>query len=122
MRFLQKTLLLFFAIFIIAMFLKWWMSYEPMEIILKNEREEDINVTITLTSIARNEIFNESILMKANSIQSIKNITNLAGNYYLNITIPSKNMSAERKIKYGKYYEKIEIIIENEIEIKNERG
>lgn len=104
------------------MFLKWWMSYEPMEIILKNEREEDINVTITLTSIARNEIFNESILMKANSIQSIKNITNLAGNYYLNITIPSKNMSAERKIKYGKYYEKIEIIIENEIEIKNERG
>lgn len=123
MKILEKILLLIFAIFIIAIFLKWWMSYEPMEIILKNEGEENISLILILTNIAGKEIFNESFLLNLNSAQSIKNITNLAGNYYLNVSIPSKNISVERKIKYGKYYEIIEIIIgKNEIEIKNERG
>lgn len=122
MKILQKIFLLFFAILIIAIFLRWWMSYEPMEIILKNEGGENITISITLTNTVGNEILNESFLLRENSTESMKNITNLAGSYYVKVFIPSKNISAERKIKYGKYYEKIEIIIKNEIEIKNERA
>lgn len=122
MKILQKIFLLFFAILIIAIFLRWWMSYEPMEIILKNEGGENVSINITLTNTFGDEILNKSVLLRANSTDSIKNITNLAGSYYVNVVIPSKNISAERKIKYGKYYEKIEIIIKNEIEIKNERA
>lgn len=119
MKIWQKLILLLMSIIAISFFIKWWMSYEPMEIIVKNERNESINVSIILVAFNKIEYLNESFYLNENESKSFKNVTNLAGSYIINIK--ADNMSIEKKIKFGKYYEKIEIIIKNEIIVKNER-
>ena len=119
MKIWQKILLLIATIILIAFFIHWWMSYEPMKIIIKNERNETINVSIILFKIDAN-IYNKTFSLKANESIVLENITNMAGSYYIKVGID--NMSIQRKIKYGKYYEIIEVIIgKDKIEIKNER-
>lgn len=120
MKIWQKILLLVATIILIALFIRWWMSYEPMEIIIKNERNETINVSIILFKMD-SSIYNKTFSLEANESIVLENITNMAGSYYIKVGID--NMSMQRKIKYGKYYEIIEVIIgEDKIEIKNERS
>ncbi len=118
----QKMLLLVAAVLVIVLFIKWWMSYEAMEIIVKNERNESVNVSIVLLTIDDVEMFNKSIVVKANDSISLKNVTTWASVYYIKVIINDGNESIKKKIKYGKYYETIEVIIGNDgIEVKNER-
>ena len=119
----QKIILLALTIAFIGLLIHWWMSYDDMEIVVKNERNESINVTISLTSMDDREIFNTSFTMEANASMVLQNVTIWAGNYYLKVVANgSQNYSINQKIKYGKYFEKIEIVIGEEgIEISNRR-
>jgi len=119
----QKIILLALTIAFIGLLIHWWMSYDDMEIVVKNERNESINVTISLTSMDDREIFNTSFTMEANASMVLQNVTIWAGNYYLKVVVNgSQNYSINQKIKYGKYFEKIEIVIGEEgIEISNRR-
>ncbi|KAA0005672.1 MAG: T9SS type A sorting domain-containing protein [Thermoplasmata archaeon] len=119
MKLWQKIILLFFSIVLITFFIKWWMSYEPMEIYVINEGNESINVSIVLMAMDGREFFNSSFTLASNESRTFSNITNLAGNYF--IKVKAGNLSEERKIKFGKYFERIEIVIGNEIIIRNER-
>ncbi|MCD6474353.1 MAG: hypothetical protein J7K47_05570 [Thermoplasmata archaeon] len=119
MRLWQKIILLFFSIVLIAFFIKWWMSYEPMEIYVVNKGNESINVSIVLTAIDGREFLNSSFVLASNESRTFSNITNLAGNYF--IEVRAGNLSEERKIKFGKYFERIDVVIGNEITIRNER-
>ena len=118
----QKILLLVLSILIIVIFIHWWMSYEAMEIIVKNERNESVNASIVLLTIDGVEMFNKSISVKANESVTLQNVTTWASAYYIKVIINDGNESIKKKIKYGKYYETIEVIIGNEgIEVRNER-
>jgi len=119
----QKIILLALTIAFIGLLIHWWMSYDDMEIVVKNERNESINVTISLTSMDDRGIFNTSFTMEANASMVLQNVTIWAGNYYLKVVVNgSQNYSIKQKIKYGKYFEKIEIVIGDEgIEISNRR-
>lgn len=119
MKLWQKIILLFFSIVLITFFIKWWMSYESMEIYVMNEGNESINVSIVLMAMDGREFFNSSFTLASNESRTFSNITNLAGNYF--IKVKAGNLSEERKIKFGKYFERIEIEIGNEIIIRNER-
>ncbi|MCD6331270.1 MAG: hypothetical protein J7L80_03615 [Thermoplasmata archaeon] len=123
MKVWQKILLLIATVIGISYFLLWWMSYEPMEIVIKNERDEVVNVSIFLLTVDGVEKYNGSFALKANESISLKNVTNMASSYYLKVIVnDSINETVKKKIKYGKYYEKIEVIIGKEkIEIRNER-
>jgi len=123
MRLWQKILLLIFSILVVVIFIHWWMSYEAMEIIIKNERNESVNVSIFLLTLDDVEMFNESVMLKANESASLKNVTTWASAYYIKVVAnDSINQTIKKKIKYGKYYETIEVIISNEgIEVRNER-
>ena len=123
MKLWQKALLLIASIIAIALFLSWWMSYESMEILIKNERNETINVSIFLLTIDKYEVYNKSYSLEGNKSILLQNVTNMAGSYYIKVIVNnSNNMSIQKKIKYGKYYEKIEVIIKKEkIEVRNER-
>jgi len=90
-----------------------------MEIYVMNEGNESINVSIVLTAMDGREFFNSSFTLASNESRTFSNITNLAGNYF--IKVKAGNLSEERKIKFGKYFERIEIVIGNEIIIRNER-
>jgi len=122
MKVWQKILLLIATVIGISYFLLWWMSYEPMEIVIKNERDEAVNVSIFLLTVDGVEKYNGSFALKANESISLKNVTNMASSYYLKVIVnDSINETVKKKIKYGKYYEKIEVIIGKEkIEIRNE--
>ncbi|MCD6481052.1 MAG: hypothetical protein J7L31_02105 [Thermoplasmata archaeon] len=119
----QKIILLALTIAFIGLLIHWWMSYDDMEIVVKNERNESINVTISLTSMDDRAIYNTSFTMEANASMILQNVTIWAGNYYLKVVVNgSQNYSINQKIKYGKYFEKIEIVIGGEgIEISNRR-
>jgi len=119
----QKIILLALTIAFIGLLIHWWMSYDDMEIVVKNERNESINVTISLTSMDDRAIYNTSFTMEANASMILQNVTIWAGNYYLKVVVNgSQNYSINQKIKYGKYFEKIEIVIGDErIEISNRR-
>ena len=119
----QKIILLTLTIAFIGLLIHWWMSYDDMEIVVKNERNESINVTISLTSMDDRAIYNTSFTMEANASMVLQNVTIWAGNYYLKVVANgSQNYSINQKIKYGKYFEKIEIVIGEEgIEISNRR-
>ncbi|MCD6573025.1 MAG: T9SS type A sorting domain-containing protein [Thermoplasmata archaeon] len=120
MRLWQKIILLFFSIVLIALFIKWWMSYEAMELYVKNNTNESVNVSIAIIGMDGREYFNSSFFLDSNESISFPNITNLAGNYM--VKVKANNMSNERKIKFGKYFERIEIVIESDdIIIKNEK-
>ncbi len=119
-KILLKLLLLAFSIFIIAIFLYWWMSYEPMKIIIKNGRNETINVSIFLLTLNKEEIYNGSFTLEGNDSITLKNVTYWAGVYYLKVKIGE--IEKKKRIKYGKYYEIIEITINKEIEIKNSKS
>ena len=123
MKLWQKILLLIATVIGISYFLLWWMSYEPMEIVIKNERNETVNVSIFLQTVDGVEKYNGSFIIKANESISLKNVTNMASSYYLKVIVnDSINETVKKKIKYGKYYERIEVIIgEEKIEIENER-
>ena len=123
MKLWQKILLLIATVIGISYFLLWWMSYEPMEIVIKNERNETVNVSIFLLTVDGVEKYNGSFALKANESISLKNVTNMASSYYLKVIVnDSINETVKKKIKYGKYYERIEVIIgEEKIEIENER-
>lgn len=123
MKLWQKILLLIATVIGISYFLLWWMSYEPMEIVIKNERNETVNVSIFLLTVDGVEKYNGSFIIKANESISLKNVTNMASSYYLKVIVnDSINETVKKKIKYGKYYERIEVIIGKEkIEIENER-
>jgi len=123
MKLWQKILLLIATVIGISYFLLWWMSYEPMEIVIKNERNETVNVSIFLLTVDGVEKYNGSFIIKANESISLKNVTNMASSYYLKVIVnDSINEIVKKKIKYGKYYERIEVIIgEEKIEIENER-
>ncbi len=123
MKLWQKILLLIATVIGISYFLLWWMSYEPMEIVIKNERNETVNVSIFLLTVDGVEKYNGSFIIKANESISLKNVTNMASSYYLKVIVnDSINETVKKKIKYGKYYERIEVIIgEEKIEIENER-
>jgi len=94
-----------------------------MEIVIKNERNETVNVSIFLLTVDGVEKYNGSFIIKANESISLKNVTNMASSYYLKVIVnDSINETVKKKIKYGKYYERIEVIIgEEKIEIENER-
>ena len=115
MKIWQKILLSILSIFLICIFLLWWMSYEPLKIRIKNERNEEINATIKILTLNNMEIFNKSISLQENESILIENITNMASNYYIEII--AGNESKKKKITYGKYHEEIEILIGEEIEI-----
>jgi hypothetical protein len=119
----QKIILLALTIAFIGLLIHWWMSYDDMEIVVKNERNESINVTLSLTSMDDRAIYNTSFTMEANASMILQNVTIWAGNYYLKVVVNgSQNYSINQKIKYGKYFEKIEIVIGDEgIEISNRR-
>ncbi len=120
MKLWQKIILLFFSIVLITLFIKWWMSYEAMELYVKNNTNESVNVSIVIIGMDGNEYFNSSFSLNSNESTSFSNITNLAGNYM--VRVKADNMSKERKIKFGKYFERIEVIIESgKIIIKNEK-
>jgi len=119
----QKILLLIFSILVVVIFIHWWMSYKPMEIIIKNERNESVNVSIFLLTLDDVEMFNESVMLKANESIMLQNVTTWASAYYIKVVANNSiNDTIKKKIKYGKYYETIEVIISNEgIEVRNER-
>ena len=121
MKWWHKIIIGSIAIFIIAIFIKWWMTYEPMEVNVKNELNESVNVTLKVIGGFKNaEYFNQSFFIHSNESISFKNITNLAGEYYIVVKIG--NNSVKKKIKFGKYFEKIEVIIKrNGILILNPR-
>ena len=119
MKLWQKFLLLFFSVLLIVFFIKWWMSYEPMEICVENERNQSVNVSIIVTGIDGREFFNKSVFLSPNESMNFSNITNLAGSYFVRVRVD--NESREAKIKFGKYFEKIEIIVGDEIIIRNLR-
>jgi hypothetical protein len=67
-------------------------------------------------------MFNKSILIEANESITLQNVTTWASAYYIKVTINDSNESIKKKIKYGKYYEVIEVIIGKDgIEVRNER-
>jgi len=120
MKIWQKIILLIGAILVIIIFIHWWMSYEPMAIEVINNSNESVNASIKIFSADGREFLNKSFLLKANESIAFKNITNIAGEYFVNANI--NNESVEKKIKFGKYYEKIGIVFNGkEIEVKNER-
>lgn len=121
MKIWQKIILLIVAIFVIVIFIHWWMSYEPMSVEIINNSNESVNASIKIFSGDGREFLNKSFLLAANESIVFKNITNIAGEYFINANI--NNESMEKKIKFGKYYEKISIIFNGkEIEVKNERS
>ena len=123
MKVWQKVVLLSLTILAIALLIHWWMSYDEMKIIIKNERNESININIAVTKMDDTEIFNKSFLLEANESVECGNITTWAGNYYVEVMMKNDtNQSVKEKIKYGKYYETIEVIIGEKIQIKNERN
>ncbi len=119
----QKVIIIVAAVILIALFIHWWMSYQPMKIIVKNERNESVNVSVVLLTMDDVELFNKSILIGANGSITLQNVTTWASAYYIKVTINDSNESIKKKIKYGKYYEVIEIVISKErIEVRNKRG
>lgn len=125
MQFWQKIVLIVATVFIIAISVNWWMQYDDMRLNIINHRivpeNETINVQILISSIDKKEIFNETFLFNSTSNISLLNITNLAGNYYVKVTIGNETM--REKIKFGKYFEVIDVVIEeNNIIIRNERS
>jgi hypothetical protein len=122
MKIWQKIIIIVAAVILIALFIHWWMSYQPMKIIVKNERNESVNVSIILLTVDDVEMFNKSILIEANESITLQNVTTWASAYYIKVTINDSNESIKKKIKYGKYYEVIEVIISKDgIEVRNER-
>ena len=116
----HKLVLFSVAMILILISITWWMSYQPMIIIVKNEMDEDLNLSIVMYNIENIEVFNKSYYLIGNDTISIDNVTNIAANYYINVT--TNTLSVKSRIKYGKYFEVIEIIITNgEIKIINER-
>jgi len=123
MKVWQKAIVLVAAVVIIAVFIMWWMSYEPMKIVIKNERNESINVSIALLTLDDVKIFNDSFSLNENESIAIENITTFASAYYLVVTVNDTNITQKEKIKYGKYYEVIEIVIGEEgVEVRNNRA
>lgn len=123
MKVWQKAIVLVAAVVIIAVFIMWWMSYEPMKIVIKNERNESINVSIALLTLDDVKIFNDSFSLNENESIAIENITTFASAYYLVVIVNDTNITQKEKIKYGKYYEVIEIVIGEEgIEVRNNRA
>jgi len=115
----QKIILIILTITGISFFIKWWMTYESMEIYVKNEYE-DANVSIMVESLNGGIYFNKTFFLPTNGSIKFSNITNLAGNYM--ITVNADNASISKKVKFGKYFERIEIFIrEGEIIIRNRR-
>jgi len=123
MKIWQKIALLVFSVILISLLLHWWMSYENMSIIIRNERNESVNVNLTITTMEDKEVFNASFSLESNESILLSNITTWAGNYYVDVVVNgSKNFSIKEKIKYGKYFERIEIIIDEKgVRILNER-
>ena len=120
MRTWQKILLMLATIVMISLFIKWWMSYEPMQIVVVNRVNESINVSMIVEGIDKKEYFNRSFVIESNESRVFENITNLAGEYFLKVK--ADNMSIYKKIKFGKYFEKIEVIITRDgIVIENRR-
>ncbi len=115
----HKLIILILCIILIALFIKWWMTYRPMEIVIINERNETVNISIVLLTMDKKEIYNKSFEIGKNESIVLNNITVWAGIYYLNVKINGEEK--EKRIKYGKYYERIEVIIGKEIEIRNKR-
>ncbi len=123
MKVWQKAIVLVAAVVIIAIFIMWWMSYEPMKIVIKNERNESINVSIALLTLDDVKIFNDNFSLNENESIAIENITTFASAYYLVVTVNDTNITQKEKIKYGKYYEVIEIVIGEEgVEVRNNRA
>lgn len=121
----QKIVLITTAVFIIAISVTWWMQYDEMVLIISNHRtipeNESLGVHILILSIDNKEIYNETFFLNSTAHISVSNVTNLAGNYYITVTIG--NETERQKIKFGKYFEVIEIVIEeNEIIIHNEHS
>lgn len=120
----QKILIIVAAVFLIVIFINWWMSYDQLTIIVSSDNllsdNMSIPFTITLSTMDDREIFNQSNVLNKSKNIVIKNITNMAGNY--NIKVVTNSNVSKKEIKYGKYFEKIEIIFENDnILIRNER-
>ena len=125
MQLWQKVVLLATAVFLVVTFLVWWTSYGEMELVIINERamgeNESITVNITILTMEKKEVFNGSYQFNGTGSIHIGNITNFLGNYLIVATVG--NVSVEQKIKYGKYFEVMEVIVTDEgIEIKNERS
>lgn len=125
MQLWQKVVLLATAMFLVATFLLWWTSYGEMELVIVNERavgeNESITVNVTILTMEREEIFTISHRFNGTGSIHMKNITNFLGNYLIVATVG--NVSVEQKVKYGKYFEVMEVIVtEGGIEIKNERS
>lgn len=119
MKIWQKTIVLVASVIVIALFIMWWMSYEPLKVIIKNERNESINVSLRILTVDDVEIFSHNFSLNGSSNITLSNITTFAGTYYIEI---NDTISEKKKIKYGKYYDIIEVIIRNDgIEIRNER-
>lgn len=121
----QKIVLITTAVFIIAISVTWWMQYDEMVLIISNHRtipeNESLGVHILISSIDKKEIYNETFFLNSTANISVSNVTNLAGIYYITVTIG--NETERQKIKFGKYFEVIEIVIEeNEIIIHNEHS
>ncbi|MBC7081550.1 MAG: hypothetical protein H5T44_04855 [Thermoplasmatales archaeon] len=116
MKIWLKILFMLLSIFLICLFLVWWMNYEPLKIEIKNERNETVSLEIRLLTLDNYLIFNKSISLNENESITIENVTNMARNYYIEVRVG--NESKREKITYGKYHEKIEILIGEEISIK----
>ncbi|RKX94603.1 MAG: hypothetical protein DRP55_10825 [Spirochaetes bacterium] len=119
----QKIILLALTIAFIGLLIHWWMSYDEMEIFVKNERNESISIHMDITKMDGSEIYNISFILNANESIELRNITTWAGNYYIHVVINgSQNYSVKEKIKYGKYFERIDVIVGSEgVEILNRK-
>ncbi len=125
MQLWQKAVFLATAVFLVVTFLLWWTSYGEMELVIVNERSmgenESITVNVTILTMEREEIFNVSHQFNGTGSIHMGNITNFLGNYLIVATVG--NVSVEQKVKYGKYFEVMEVVItDGGIEIKNERS
>ena len=115
---LWKVILLFFSVLAISFFIKWWMTYEPMELYVENEGNEGVNLTIVIIGMDGKEYFNSTFFLRVNESRTFSNITNLAGNYF--VYVKAGDMHCRKKIKFGKYFERIEIFMGGGIAVKNE--
>jgi hypothetical protein len=124
MRFWQKAVIFATAVFLVLVLLLWWTSYEPLTIVITNERpfvdNATINVTVVLTADSGRQIFNRSVTFNRTGQVHFDNVTTRLGSYCVEITVD--NASVRRQVKYGKYFEVIDVVIrENGIDVYNER-
>ncbi len=115
MRWWQKVIIVVLTVIVIALFLAYWMSYNPMKITVVNERNESINVSLKVYTPDGKVYFNKNFTLERNESINFTNVTNVAANYYFKIDIG--NESIKKKVLFYKGHESFIIYIGREIAI-----